>query len=111
MLELYQFDNSICSQKRPDASARVLIVIISVMLFWFTWARWGDIESDCGRELYVPMEILRGRLLYRDIWYPYGPLPPYLQALVFGIFGLHLDTAYGLGLSVTVGCALLLYEI
>ncbi len=41
----------------------------------------GDFQIDNGRELYVPVSILHGKLLYRDIWYMYGPWrrtnPPY----------------------------------
>src|SRR5580658_3216609 len=51
----------------PDAAARVTIVAVAGVLFWLTWAHWGDIQLDDGLELYVPMEILRGELLYRDL--------------------------------------------
>ncbi len=42
---------------------------------------WGDFQIDNGRELYVPVSILHGKLLYRDIWYMYGPLAPYQPSL------------------------------
>lgn len=62
------------------AVSRGAIVVVAVALAWYTWARWGDMQADCGRELYVPVEILRGKLLYRDIFYSYGPLAPYMGA-------------------------------
>src|SRR5690242_2585043 len=65
-----------------DAAARALIVVVAAVLAWYTWAHWGDFEVDCGRELYVPAEILRGKLIYRDFFYSYGPLAPYLCALL-----------------------------
>src|SRR6266446_11000172 len=41
----------------------------------------GDFQIDNGRELYVPVSILHGKLLYRDICYMYGPLAPYQPSL------------------------------
>src|SRR5271156_3626338 len=94
-----------------DAASRGLIVLVAILLAWYTWARWGDIQVDCGRELYVPVEILRGKLLYRDFWYPYGPLAPYAQALLVALFGHSLNAFYLFGLAIAIACALLLLEI
>jgi hypothetical protein len=96
---------------RQDAALRGLIAVVAVALAWHTWATWGDIQVDCGRELYVPQEILRGKLLYRDIFYPYGPLAPYASALLILIFGPHLVVFYLFGIVVAIGCAILLLEI
>jgi hypothetical protein len=95
----------------PDAAARVTIVAVAGALFWLTWAHWGDIQVDCGREVYVPYQILRGKLLYRDLWYPYGPLEPYVSALLLKLFGEYLSVLYFLGLTVAIGCALVLFEV
>src|SRR5208337_3236250 len=88
-----------------------LIVVVAITLAWSTWARWGDFQVDCGKELYAPTEILRGKLLYRDIWYPYGPLAPYVQALLIGVCGHSLNAFYVFGLAAAIGCALLLLDI
>jgi hypothetical protein len=94
-----------------NAASRGFIVVVAVVLAWYTWATWGDIQIDCGREIYVPLEILRGKLLYRDIFYPYGPLAPYAGALLIAIFGPHLVAFYLFGIAVAVGCAFLLFEL
>jgi len=94
-----------------DVAARALILVVAVAMAWHTWARWGDFQIDCGRELYVPIEILRGKLLYRDLFYPYGPLAPYVGALLVGIFGPHLLVFYLFGIAVAIGCAILLFEL
>ncbi len=94
-----------------DLFARVAIGAIALGLLWDTWAHWGDVQIDCGREVYVPAEIVRGKLLYRDLWYPYGPLTPYLQALLFRIFGVHLNTLYIFGFLLTLAGSLLLFAI
>jgi hypothetical protein len=94
-----------------DAASRGLIVVVAVLLAWCTWARWGDFQIDCGKEVYVPCEILRGKLLYRDIFYPYGPLAPYAGALLVGLFGQHLAGFYLFGIAVAICSALLLLEL
>ncbi|HYL57281.1 MAG TPA: glycosyltransferase family 39 protein [Candidatus Acidoferrales bacterium] len=81
------------------------------MLLLQTWAHWGDLQIDCGREVYVPYELLKGRMLYRDLAYPYGPLVPYLQALTIAVFGLHFTTFYIFGLVCTLTIAYLAYSI
>ena len=98
-------------QRWRNAAARGVIVVVALVLAWLTWARWGNIQADCGRELYVPAEILRGKLLYRDLWYPYGPLEPYTAAVLLGLFGKRLYVFYLFGLTLAIGCALLLFDI
>jgi hypothetical protein len=96
---------------RSDLTASLALVVVAVFLTWRTWARWGDLQIDCGREVYVPIAILKGKLLYRDLWYPYGPLAPYLQALLFLIFGVHLEVLYTFGSGLAVFGALVLFAI
>ena len=61
-------------------------------LVWWSWGKWLDPLIDFGRELYVPWQITRGRVLYRDIASLFGPLSPYLNALWFQLFGVSLVT-------------------
>jgi phosphate/sulfate permease len=57
------------------------------------------------------VQILRGKLLYRDLWYPYGPLEPYLAAALLWVFGQHLSVFYLFGLTLAIACALLSFNI
>jgi hypothetical protein len=91
--------------------ARAVIIAVAGAMAWFTWGHWGDFQIDSGREIYVPAAILQGKLLYRDIWYMYGMLAPYVQAFLFHIFGISLTALYVFGLSLTIGSALLVFEI
>jgi hypothetical protein len=80
----------------------VLISIGALCCLWlalvaFGWARWGSVTVDCGRELYVPAVLAEGKMLYRDVWYLYGPGAPYLNSLLFRIFGIHLNVLYFAG--------------
>lgn len=89
----------------------LLLGLTAIGLAWQTWAMWGSIRIDCGREVYVPTVLLGGGTLYADAWYPYGPLPPYLQAALLAVFGVRLEALYALGLALTLGFAWLLYDL
>lgn len=91
--------------------SRAIIVSVAAALAWHTWGHWGDFQIDSGRELYVPAEIAKGKMLFRDLWYMYGPLAPYLKALLFRIFGVQLTVLYAFGLALTIGFALVTFEI
>ena len=58
----------------------------------WSWRKWPDPIVDFGRELYVPWQITRGRVLYRDIASLFGPLSPYVNAFWFRVFGVSLTT-------------------
>jgi len=76
-----------------------------------TWMKWGDLIVDTFRECWIPMRLLEGSVLYRDIFYEYGLFPPYFQAFLFKIFGPHLNTLVGLGIVITLLVSAALYLI
>ncbi len=63
----------------------------AVLLAW-SWRKWPDPLVDFGRELYVPWQIINGRVLSRDIASLFGPLSPYVNALWFRLFGVGMMT-------------------
>src|SRR6266436_7169714 len=73
------------------------LVCIWGALFALTWAHWGDLTVDCGREMYVAAELAHGRTLYSDLWYPYTPGSPYFNGFLFRFFGFHLGVLYWSG--------------
>ena len=88
-----------------------LLILLAGSLFFATWEHWGSVTVDCGREIYVPTQIAKGKVLYRDVWYSYGPLAPYLNAALLRVFGVHLLTYYWAGF-VTLGlCTVFLFVI
>jgi 4-amino-4-deoxy-L-arabinose transferase-like glycosyltransferase len=53
-----------------------------------TWRKWPDLIVDFGQQLYIPWQLSRGAVLYRDIFYMAGgPLSQYWHALLFKLFG------------------------
>jgi hypothetical protein len=75
-----------------------------------TWGRWGDLVTDCGRELDTALQLSQGRLLYADVRFWYGPLAPYANAALFRLFGARVDTLAAAGLVVGALLALVGYR-
>jgi Dolichyl-phosphate-mannose-protein mannosyltransferase len=67
-----------------------------------SWQRWANPLIDCGREMNLPLRLAHGELLYADVRHLYGPLSPYLHALLFRAFGPSLDLLYVDGVVSTV---------
>jgi hypothetical protein len=55
------------------------------------WGRTGDVAGDFGHELYIAWQMNAGRILYRDLSYPYGPLPACINAMWMRLLGPRLD--------------------
>ena len=81
----------------PIRIAVAMIVAFWAVLFWLTWGTWGSVTIDCFRDPYIAEEINRGKTLYLDLWYPYSPGAPYWNALLFRLFGNHLNVIYWAG--------------
>ena len=83
------------------------LYVCAAVLLACTWRRWPDVLVDFGRELYVPWRLANGAVLYRDVAYFNGPLSPYLNALLFRVFGASVSTlvfanTFLLGILLTV---------
>ncbi len=77
--------------------------VLFAYLLLKSWLRWGDLIIDTSRELWLPTQIVAGKRLYADVFYPYGFLPVYIIALLYKIFGAHILCAVITGILVT-GC-------
>jgi len=85
------------------------LVVIWAAWMYATWAHWGNLTVDSGREMYVAGEVAAGKLLYRDVWYHFGPVSPYFNGFLFRLFGVHLNVLYWAGSLSSLGSAILLY--
>jgi hypothetical protein len=65
------------------------VFVCTFILFYFFADRGFDYHHN-GLVLVTAREIADGGVLYRDIFWQYGPAPPYLQALVVKLFGENL---------------------
>lgn len=89
----------------------VLIAAIGASLCYWIWSRTGEILLDFGNELYTAWQLSQGKLLYRDIAYPYGPLSPTINATVMRLFGPSLTTILTANLFVLILTTAVLYRL
>ncbi len=75
------------------------------------WRRWSDLYVDFGNQLYVPWQIVEGQVLYRDLFYVFGPLSSYLHAFIFSITGPGMIYLAMFNLLLTFLLALIIYRI
>ena len=76
----------------PATAFFVAAALATVALWIVSRGKWGYAIVDSGREWIIPECLARGELLYRDIVYWFGPLTPYLHALLFRLFGSTFQT-------------------
>lgn len=88
-----------------------IIGSVFAYLLLTTWQQWGDILVDTSREMWVPLQILEGKVLYKDIYWFHGFLPAYLIALLYKIFGVHLHTLIGCGIATALLMCFSLYKL
>jgi hypothetical protein len=97
--------------RRTDAIARTTLVGAMATLCAITWQKWGSLTIDCGHEWYVTAALSRGKRLYFDIWYQYGPLIPYWHSLLFRAFGIHLWLLEAIGILIIGITSMMLYSL
>jgi len=67
------------------------IVAVFAAMLAVSWRRWISLGADSGREMDLPLRLLNGELLYRDVYYLYPPFSPYFHSSLYRIFGPSLD--------------------
>ena len=68
-----------------------LAAVFLGLLLW-SWRMWPDVLIDFGHELYIPWQITQGKILYEELTFTMGPLSQYINALLFKVFGISLNT-------------------
>ena len=89
--------------------ALLLLTALWAVQVFFTWAAWGNLTIDSGHEMYIPTLLAQGKVLYRDVWYPYGPAAPYFNSYLFRLFGVSLNVLYWAGSLSALCSAIFLY--
>ena len=107
-------ESGVSERESGRASRRIMalgiaaLAALTVIQMYSTWATWGDLSIDAGHETYVPWVLSEGQMLYRDVWYHYGPAGVYFNSWLFTIFGRHFAVLYlAGGLSALVSAVFL----
>ena len=87
------------------------IIVVFIVMLLVSWRRWTSAIADSGREMDLPLRLLNGELLYRDVYYLYLPLSPYLNSLLYRLFGVHLDVLLTSGIICSALIVALSYRI
>lgn len=74
-----------------------------------SWRRLGSLVVDTGRELELPLRLVQGEVLYRDVRYFWGPLAPTVNAALYRAFGASIDTLMWAGIVVAALVTACLY--
>lgn len=99
------------SWSRAASLALLALGVVWAVEVYGTWGAWGNLTIDSGHELYIPALLARGKTLYRDVWFMYGPAAPYFTSYLFRLFGAKLNVLYWAGSLCALGSAILLYLI
>lgn len=76
-----------------------LLVIIAFATFY---GKFGDFMVDSFREVYIPQQMLKGEVLYKNIFAIYPPLAYLINAFLMKIFGNSQNILYFAGLFSTM---------
>lgn len=67
--------------------AGIVLLVTCVLWSALTWGRLYDPIVDQGWHMQAAARVASGQVLYRDLIWMYGPLPVYVQALLFRWLG------------------------
>lgn len=82
---------------KKEKKPLLFLMFVFFLGITFFWLKQGWIIIDTGRELYIPWQMLKGEVLYKDIFNIYGALSYQINALAYLVFGQKIETLYGLG--------------
>ncbi len=80
-----------------DWKAVFVIASLFVVMLLGSWQRWTQPIIDHGREMNLPARVAAGEQLYVDVQFLYGPFTPYLNSLLYRIFGVRLGVLHVAG--------------
>ncbi len=92
--------NYILTNKK-DITYFAIIIAVMTILYILCGNNLYNGDSDIGREFYIPSQMIKGQVLYKDIYNIYTPLGYFLNALCLKLFGncIRTYTLIGYGLS------------
>ncbi len=75
----------------------LIVFVFSLFMYLLYYGKTESFLVDVGREAYLPLRMLEGKLLYKDLFNVYGPLSYQINAVAYFIMGTNLNTLYLMG--------------
>ncbi|MCU0610868.1 MAG: hypothetical protein MUE60_03650 [Candidatus Eisenbacteria bacterium] len=64
-----------------------MAVMLSTRAFFLAPEGWSALAPDEAQRAWHALQVMQGRLIYRDLWVQYTPISFYWHALAFSLFG------------------------
>lgn len=93
------------------AAGPILLLFVGCILLAKTWGTWCDVLVDFGVQLYVPWQLLSGKVLYSDIAHYTGPISVYYNALAMKMLGVSLRSVVLANLPILVVIVAMIYAL
>jgi hypothetical protein len=94
---------------------RAAVITVASLVFLYlmsvTWLRWGSLLIDTFRDIRVCSDVLAGRVLYRDLFYEYGFLFPYIMVPLCRVFGVSMALFASVGAFLAAAMSVLVYRL
>ncbi len=98
--------------RNPQSAIRYSAIFVAfIAMLFVSWRRWTSPIADSGREMDLPLRLLRGEMLYRDVSYLYPPFSPYFNSQLYRFFGAHLDVLHASAIVCSAIIVALCYRI
>jgi hypothetical protein len=94
-----------------DRVALAALAVLVTLLVVLTWQTWGDFGQDTGYDLVAGARVAHGQLPYRDFFYYYGPLAPFVLGFAALIGGSGIGPAVAVGLVLACSIVLATYVL
>ena len=80
--------------KKYDILNILIISTVIILISYFAATHFYCVLSDRGREFLIPQEILNGKVPYKDITLIYFPLGYYINAIIYKILGVSINSLH-----------------
>ncbi len=74
-----------------------VLLVVYVFLVTQFWGYQGSSVSDGGRETFFPIEIIHGKILYKDLFNLFFPFSYEFNALLFKLFSINTSVLFSAG--------------
>ncbi len=71
-----------------------ILLFLAIICLYYSIGHYLNLIIDIGREIYYPKAILDGQVLYKDLFCIYGPASYLINAFIYKIFGINLNSLY-----------------